>query len=304
MLIGSKSLKTKAYFSLKTSDSLKIFSYDTIWFFPQLTYMDLKYKLTISKTQLIKRNYSILFFALNLLSAFIMIPITLLNKRGVLIFYNLYALILTAMGLLGALRLASNNMLIFFMGKFVVTGIFTIMFLYTIFNRGIGDGQIFYVYLPIVLDVLFFVIHLSLVMPILMWMLKSQKDHVEIEFDEIPKKAVNLKANNKGSEAEFESVIPSNRSTTMESLKMESMDTDRLDVSISSSYSDDVGIKLHNNDSTGDNTCVICTVEKKAGAFYPCGHLCCCNECGVRFKKSKCPYCRKHVDDFIKLYEV
>jgi len=52
-----------------------------------------------------------------------------------------------------------------------------------------------------------------------------------------------------------------------------------------------------------EQKCVICLDKKKAGAFYRCGHNCCCTSCGRKFIGSPCPICRQVVLDFIKVYD-
>ena len=43
-----------------------------------------------------------------------------------------------------------------------------------------------------------------------------------------------------------------------------------------------------------DRACVVCLTYEKTHAFMPCGHLCVCEECGMRaFEESHaCPVCR------------
>lgn len=52
-----------------------------------------------------------------------------------------------------------------------------------------------------------------------------------------------------------------------------------------------------------DKKCVICLDRKKAGAFYRCGHNCCCASCGQMFIGKPCPICRQIVADFIKVFD-
>jgi len=52
-----------------------------------------------------------------------------------------------------------------------------------------------------------------------------------------------------------------------------------------------------------EQKCVVCLDKKKAGAFYRCGHNCCCVSCGRKFIGSPCPICRQVVLDFIKVYD-
>ncbi len=51
-----------------------------------------------------------------------------------------------------------------------------------------------------------------------------------------------------------------------------------------------------------EEKCVVCLERKKAGAFYRCGHNCCCKTCGLKFIGAPCPICRQVVLDFIKVY--
>ncbi len=56
-------------------------------------------------------------------------------------------------------------------------------------------------------------------------------------------------------------------------------------------------------DLPDEQKCVVCLERKKAGAFYRCGHNCCCWTCGKRFIGNPCPICRQVVLDFIKVYD-
>ncbi len=45
--------------------------------------------------------------------------------------------------------------------------------------------------------------------------------------------------------------------------------------------------------SASDNKlCVVCLTAPKSICFSPCGHICCCTECGDKSKLKKCPLCR------------
>ena len=46
--------------------------------------------------------------------------------------------------------------------------------------------------------------------------------------------------------------------------------------------------------------CVICLDAKPNTIFFPCGHLCCCNECYGHIKNGPCPLCRRNIEQ-IKL---
>jgi len=52
-----------------------------------------------------------------------------------------------------------------------------------------------------------------------------------------------------------------------------------------------------------EEKCIICLENKKAGAFYRCGHVCCCFSCGKMFIRKTCPVCRQQVYDFIKTFD-
>jgi len=50
--------------------------------------------------------------------------------------------------------------------------------------------------------------------------------------------------------------------------------------------------------------CVICFANPKNCCFNPCGHLCCCYDCGVKqaLSKRSCPICRMTIQQVIKVY--
>ena len=61
--------------------------------------------------------------------------------------------------------------------------------------------------------------------------------------------------------------------------------------------------ELADADLPEEQKCVICLDRKKAGAFYKCGHNCCCLTCGTGFIGKTCPICREPVLDFIKVFD-
>lgn len=79
-------------------------------------------------------------------------------------------------------------------------------------------------------------------------------------------------------------------------------------------YNQNTQIKQENSDKYKDvsqdedpnikdeELCIICLANKKAGAFYKCGHNCCCNSCGKSFIGKNCPVCREVVYDYIKIF--
>ena len=50
--------------------------------------------------------------------------------------------------------------------------------------------------------------------------------------------------------------------------------------------------------------CAICMDNKKNTVFYPCGHLCCCENCWEELKRStkRCPICRNNIQSAKKAY--
>lgn len=53
----------------------------------------------------------------------------------------------------------------------------------------------------------------------------------------------------------------------------------------------------------GEDTCVICLVNKSTVALLPCGHLCCCPVCTPELKHKTCPICRGNLEDAIMIYQ-
>eukprot|EP01118_Nematostelium_gracile_P002851 TRINITY_DN1321_c0_g1_i4.p1 TRINITY_DN1321_c0_g1~~TRINITY_DN1321_c0_g1_i4.p1 ORF type:complete len:659 (-),score=133.19 TRINITY_DN1321_c0_g1_i4:13-1989(-) len=49
----------------------------------------------------------------------------------------------------------------------------------------------------------------------------------------------------------------------------------------------------------GDDMCTVCFKERKCTVFVPCGHLYCCTQCSVPFKR--CPICSKAIGQKIKM---
>ena len=49
-----------------------------------------------------------------------------------------------------------------------------------------------------------------------------------------------------------------------------------------------------------EKLCVICMEQLSSVANIPCGHVCSCIECSIKFKN--CPICRNHIDSKQQLY--
>lgn len=59
-------------------------------------------------------------------------------------------------------------------------------------------------------------------------------------------------------------------------------------------------------DDEEEKICIVCFDRPKDTAFYRCGHVACCWECANTLKRtsSKCPVCRKPIEDCMKIFEV
>ncbi|XP_077975564.1 scavenger receptor cysteine-rich domain superfamily protein-like [Styela clava] len=51
-----------------------------------------------------------------------------------------------------------------------------------------------------------------------------------------------------------------------------------------------------------DRLCVICLSEEKNVFFGPCGHVCCCNGCGMRSDVTDCPICRNRIEQRKRIF--
>ncbi|RWS22699.1 hypothetical protein B4U80_14003 [Leptotrombidium deliense] len=49
------------------------------------------------------------------------------------------------------------------------------------------------------------------------------------------------------------------------------------------------------NEAVDRLLCCICSEVEKNVAFFPCGHCCCCEKCGLNHSVGKCPLCRKNI---------
>lgn len=51
--------------------------------------------------------------------------------------------------------------------------------------------------------------------------------------------------------------------------------------------------------------CTICFDQEVDTVIYTCGHMCLCNDCGLKLKRqinACCPICRRPIKDVIKTY--
>ena len=51
--------------------------------------------------------------------------------------------------------------------------------------------------------------------------------------------------------------------------------------------------------ANAESECCICLDKAPCVAFLPCGHVCCCAECGI---VSVCPMCRAQITTTVRLY--
>uniref|UniRef100_A0A4W4F0R3 E3 ubiquitin-protein ligase NEURL1B n=1 Tax=Electrophorus electricus TaxID=8005 RepID=A0A4W4F0R3_ELEEL len=57
--------------------------------------------------------------------------------------------------------------------------------------------------------------------------------------------------------------------------------------------------------SNKSSECTVCFDQEVDTVIYTCGHMCLCNDCGLKLKKQKntcCPICRRPIKDVIKTY--
>lgn len=58
--------------------------------------------------------------------------------------------------------------------------------------------------------------------------------------------------------------------------------------------------------SAGKNgECTVCFDQEVDTVIYTCGHMCLCNDCGLKLKRqinACCPICRRPIKDVIKTY--
>lgn len=53
-----------------------------------------------------------------------------------------------------------------------------------------------------------------------------------------------------------------------------------------------------------ESLCVVCKINRKNAAFFPCCHFCICMECSVLYRENdfRCPMCRVPYEDIKKMY--
>lgn len=78
-----------------------------------------------------------------------------------------------------------------------------------------------------------------------------------------------------------------------------------MEIEPSSTLSDDIDITSHGvkekiEDLMNEQRCKICLDKEINCVFTPCGHACCCLDCGPGL--NKCPICRKNLEKIIKFY--
>lgn len=61
-------------------------------------------------------------------------------------------------------------------------------------------------------------------------------------------------------------------------------------------------LALIQNTSNSNSICVICTVNPKQLAFFPCGHFCICEVCAHLLVDKKCPICRVNTNELRWVY--
>lgn len=61
-----------------------------------------------------------------------------------------------------------------------------------------------------------------------------------------------------------------------------------------------------NEDVPAGQLCVICLMRRKRSAFIPCGHLACCQRCGLAIQRElspKCPLCRQTIRSVLRIFD-
>jgi hypothetical protein len=59
-------------------------------------------------------------------------------------------------------------------------------------------------------------------------------------------------------------------------------------------------ITIYGDDDDEEKECCICMDSKKEVVFVPCGHYCCCKNCGENLQPKRCPLCN---NTFSKMVE-
>lgn len=63
--------------------------------------------------------------------------------------------------------------------------------------------------------------------------------------------------------------------------------------------------KTDSENARSEKLCCVCFKEEYNCVFIPCGHLCCCMNCGKKVYElnHKCPLCKKTIDKCQKTYK-
>jgi Zinc finger, C3HC4 type (RING finger) len=263
--------------------------------------MAMSIKLRLTDSLLHRRNWAIILFLFENLWTLLKLGTDLLRKGKLVILFNVLIFFFSLIGTCGAISFSPIPLIIYILGMLLSFLGLLILFIVSVSTLYITEGDKFtllLLYIPILVDIFFFLYQAYFIVPFVRLVIKIEKEEKlgrriqlpalrnpqPVRF-EMPRPAENKRNNN-------QPPIPIVHAPSIEEYKK------------ASEIVNPQVVIPKIEEEPNDEDCLICAVKKKQGAFYPCGHVCCCTDCGPRFKNGECPYCRTKVNDFIKIFNV
>lgn len=291
----------KPYFTWPTSEGIDCNKTSRIWCVQRTTHLAMSIKLRITAKILARRNWSILLFIIEMMWCLLKLATDILRKGKLVILFNVLILFFSTVGLCGAIAFTPIPLIIYMLGMLLSFLGFIILFIVTISSTYITEGDEFtllLLYIPIIADIAFFIYQAFFILPYVFLIIKIEKE-------EKMGQGIKLPPLRNAQPVRFE---PQNPPANIKKKNSNVPQAPQIHAASVEEYKKaNSGISQHvvpDIPQENDDDCLICSAKKKQGAFYPCGHVCCCTDCGPRFKNGECPYCRAKVNDYIKIFNV
>lgn len=262
----------------------------TIWFSNSVdSSLSLFQKKMITQREVRSRNISIIMYFCQFGASIIRAGLFPIRRYILSIVLNIFLLIFSGIGLIGAIRM-SPIMIFVHYGAVMIELIIMFIMLVITMTKTDNEGQLFVIYLPIIIDVIWMAVLTYTGYVLLNWLIFMEK--VERQ----------NRLSNNGVVINIDPMVGNNANSNVQNnaSRSEASKNDR----------EFMGIAPH--DQSGgefrglnpDAKCCVCYTSIPEVLFYKCGHFICCKTCGDNLKSSRqrCPICRAEIKDVLKVY--
>lgn len=318
------------FFIAESTEGFDCCNFTTIWFLKATLKLSFFHKQTFTKSLSRIRNLSITLYFFQLIIDIINIGINF-QKRNAGFLITIFIVCLgVIIGLIGAIR-SNAYLLTAAFGVHFITFVMFIIFVAISIALSENDGLVFAVYSLIFVELALFVFQTYFTWSFIRWHDKAEKakklrerqragrppisaqraifsddrsvgnQPQSVNQNRLPLPSANAQENGRN-------LSSNNRNSGLVQVQSGNLQAPQ-NVNLEKNSSHNIDLEVNSRGLGGEEdveiskaTCIICYANKQEVAFYKCGHLCCCQKCGNRFKGSRCPVCRQQVLDVIKLF--